>query len=320
MPLTPFLIDTPLDLDDNTLHNALVDDVQAGDGDLQAANKGYVDRQTTVDTDITDTIPNANVTVGGIDPSYTIKGKLATEVLSDMLIKNTPPTYSLPTVSLGYVGTFSNEVGASNTLTLSVTINYNDSAGLMPNGVTFSGTHFGASVSQNGTTYNITFNTKPSNIFNVDVHYQGATVVKNDTYGNPVSTGMFPSGHITATFSLTGYYEYFIGVINGDVAAPANQVGMESTLSSFKVVGDLPSMVRTAVPIGGTKTMFVVVPNTGGNISITKDGFPIHETFTYSTMGFTFGGSQSKNYRVWWGNNGVGYGLASDMIVTNSQT
>jgi hypothetical protein len=294
-------------------------------------DKQALDESEIYSTDFSDPSTGLNagkplVAFGGITEDTIVDGKTNKQLWDLAFYPLQHPTYVQPTVSLSCtflhpdtlaVLSAQYEVGQLVIARLTVTTTLNDSAGLsgsLP--YTWSGSGLSVAEQTGLNTVDISFNIGLSNSWSVSTVFQGSAI-KNDSHGNPDSTGIFGIVTKTSTASKTSYWPYYATVLSGNIAAPVSSEDVV-TLSG-KVLATTPTTITITIPAGSTKTLILAVPSATATVSMIKDGaLPIAPAAitktTVSNVLATGTSGLSTTYSIFRHTNGVGY--ANDSVYT----
>ena len=142
-----------------------------------------------------------------------VHGKKISEIIEKVVFKYENAVYTPPTASMTVVFE-TMEVGVPISVTINTAFVANDSVGVLNNGYSFGSSDF-PSFSSNVGSYTYTHKPIENNTWNAAIAYGGAVVVKNDNYGNPDATNMFPSGTISLSYAKKAYWAYYVGIFDG---------------------------------------------------------------------------------------------------------
>lgn len=296
-------------------------------------DKQFVDDSQIYSTELSNVSTGVNsgkpiAVFGGITLDTVVDGKTNSELWDLALYPLQHPMYVQPSItftsSILDQNTLSPisapyEVGQSVLARLSVSSVFNDSQGLqgtLP--YSWSGTGISGTATTGLSTVDVNLDMLASNSWSNTTVFQGSAI-KNDTHGNPDSTGIFGVVSKTATSSKTAYWPYWISVNNGNISAPSNQTTLRAL--SGKVLGSLPTTFTVIIPAGSTQTLIISVASLTANISMIKDGAQpiasgaIQKSTILNVQSIGTSG-QTNNYTVFRHDNGVGYAVQSVYTVT----
>ncbi len=326
-----------IDLRENELKNAKV--ANTPDIPLETptvvksnvAGENYVDEGDTYHSSIEDLLnpgsprQNASVTVGNISAGTSVNNKKFRELFDMLFHPRQRPSYVLPTSVFSFITQPGQEVGELTNVALQHLITFNDSIGgnsSTPYG--WSGGSFPAIVqnSVNNIT-NFAYATKPgNNNYAASFSYLGSNV-KNDSYGDPDSFGIFGNGILNKSLNVIGYWPWFVH--NGSVlTVPTTSSEIRNASNYTKNVSAVPSGVFNLVVIGDntSKNVIIVVPDQANtaSIQVIKDGaLPISASFIRSrilNVQDLNSTGQLSHYTVFHHSNGIGYNSNSTYTVT----
>lgn len=228
-------------------------------------------------------------TLGGFKTGDTIDKDVSMETLiKKLLMKQVPPTYTAPTVSIANNGgsaSGSYEIGTSITPNIKATFNKNDAGDLTSIQFQKNGTNVGEAGTTNPGTYTEAASVlEATTKFKAIVSY-GEGAIKNDNLGQPYETGHIAAGSkTTSEFTFTPYRQgYFVGsTTNTDEVTSA-------TVRSFtKKNGAYSSgTVKFTVPAGAARVMFLCpMTNTGVTKVLNESALnaDVTNTFVKSTI------------------------------------
>jgi hypothetical protein len=250
---------------------------------------------STVDT--TANIIVAGVTVGGYTTGDTITSGTSLEtILNTMLIKEIPPTYVNPTLTLSGGGNYEAGTNVADTFTPSWAQNNAGSQTgytLKENGSTIYTASSAGAYTQSSFQIGDTTDTYIANV----AYSEGA--ILNDNLGNPYPTGHIPAGNINSNnVYINGYRNLFYGC-SGDsttsagIRALSNSVLNPSNGTSFTIT----------IPEGATNVIFAY-PATLEDVSSVEyvEGLyaQVKSIFTETTLNVLGANSYSGiNYKVY---------------------
>ena len=324
-----------IDLNKNKLLKSKVEitDREAIETD-DVIDKQYVDDNDTYASDLSDIDDGLNsgkplISIGGIDTNFVVDGKTNKELWDALFYPRTSPIYTEPTINL--VGLYSDtntgntvslpfEVGQLIDVNLTANYNLNDSDGLNGSSpFTWSGSGLAGSQVTGNNNISLSLDLQTSNSWSVTAAFLGAAT-KNDSYGDPDTTGIFGNVTKTDNLSLTAYWPYWIDVQTGNTTAPTNDTELRSL--SNKSLGSRPTSFNVTLPGDGqTKTLIIAVPASNASISAVKDGAqPIAASaWTKTTISnvLSIGNSgQTQNYTIFRHDNGIGFTTDSVYSIT----
>lgn len=311
---------TGIDLKENYISNANVPDVDESDPDSSAIPKGYCDEKTIYNTTLADGKQVSDIAVGGIAAGTQVFDKTVKELLDNMFYPLQPAVYYLPTLSFVINKSGYQEVGDIFDINCVSNFTIRDSDGLRTaTPYTYEGAGITVPVESNLNTYTLSnyTTTEGTNSWIGRVKYLGSSVIKNDTHGNPDTSGQFADGELVKSDNFTGAWPIFAQVLDGNIAAPTTPTQLRA--NDGKSVSAIPSEFTIIIPSGGTKTVILAIPTTSKTLEVIKDGaLPITASFikqgnlVVTDLNST---GQTKTYSLWRHTNGVGYTTNSEYII-----
>ena len=231
----------------------------------------------------------AGGTLGGFKTGDTIDKDVSMETLiKKLLMKQVPPTYTAPAVSISNNGgsaSGSYEIGTSITPNIKATFNKHDAGDLISIQFQKNGTNVGEAGTTNPGTY-----TEEASVLEATTKFKavvsyGEGDIKNDNLGQPYETGHITAGSkTTSEFTFTPYRQgYFVGSTTGTDAVTS------ATVRSFtKKNGAYSSgTVKFTVPAGAARVMFLCpMTNTGVTKVLNESALnaDVTSTFVKSTI------------------------------------
>lgn len=288
-------------------------------GDILSSTTAGVRSWVTNDGILTEAVvPGGVGSVGGIDDGDTdlIIGLSFTDFAKKLLRKQTPPTYTAPTLSLGLTPT-KGEIGADVQVTSTPLWNQRDGGTIVTDGVVFidpNSNHHTQSTSAAYTDASQVILTG-TNYYNLSIEYNQGPI-KNDSLGSPYPTGRIPAGTVdAANESITGEYYKFFGEVDGikitsssnraDIATHrANAVWSELTFSNIFHVYAGTTMKNWNIVIPDGYTLHEVYDETNAS-DITSNFTNNEETTTEMPDGSAAAVYTAKSYLM---TNAVTYG------------
>lgn len=228
------------------------------------------------------------------------------EFAKKLLMKQVPPTYTQPTVSIARNGGTANgnvEIGTNVSVSLNATFTQNDAGTLT--GIQFKkgSDNVGESSSTSPASY-----TESINSFDTAVSYSAVATyeqgsVKNDNLGQPYPTGQIPAGSKTSSsISYNPYRKGFYGAVSSKDGSidSAFVRALPSSTSSAPAQGNTWSI---SIPVGTLRVAFAY-PATLRDVNSVKDvnglNAEIKSAFTKSTVSVEgANGYAGINYKVY---------------------
>ena len=228
------------------------------------------------------------------------------EFAKKLLMKQVPPTYTQPSISISRSGGTANgnvEIGTNVSVSLSASYTQNDAGALTSIQFKKGGSNVGEASSTSPATY-----TETLNAFDTAVSYTATASyeqgpVKNDNLGQPYPTGQIPAGSKTSsTISFSPYRKGFYGAVTSKDAAidSAFVRSLSSSTSSAPAQGNTWTI---QIPVGTLRVAFAY-PATLRDVNSVKDvnglNAEIKTAFTMSTVSVEgANGYEGINYKVY---------------------
>ena len=263
----------------------------------------------------------ANGTLGGFKTGDSISKDMTVEnIVKKLLMKQVPPTYTQPTVSItnnSGSSSGSYEIGTTVTPKVKATFTKNDAGDLTS--VQFKKNN--ANVGTAGTELIYSedaFILSTTTYYSATISYAEGTI-KNDNLGEP-----YPTGHITAGSKTTSNYTftpyrqgYFIGTTNNTTALTSDAI---RALAMKKNAAYAAGTVKLTVPVGAQRVIIACPATNKGMTKVLNESAlnaDVTSTFTKSTIDVEgAAGYEAISYSVWTFIPDVPYGQEAILAIT----
>ena len=209
-------------------------------------------------------------------------------LIKKLLMKQVPPTYTAPTVSIANNGgsaAGSYEIGTSVTPNIKATFNKNDAGNLTSIQFQKNGTNVGEAGTTNPGTY-----TEAASVLEATTKFKAVVsydegAIKNDNLGQPYETGHIAAGSkTTSEFTFTPYRQgYFVGS-----TTDTDEVTSTIIRSFTKKNGAYGAgTVKFTVPAGAARVMFLCPMTNKGVTKVLNESAlnaDVTSTFVKSTI------------------------------------
>lgn len=265
----------------------------------------------------------AGATLGGFKTGDKVSKDTSLEtIVKKMLMKQVPPTYSQPSVSIGNNGgtaAGNYEIGTSVTPKLTSSFTKNDAGALASIQFKKGGTNVGTAGTSSPATY-----AEDAFVLSTAVTYTATAsyaegAIKNDNLGQP-----YPTGHIAAGSKTSGNYTFnpyrqghFMGsVVSTDTPTSATIRSLGTKKNGSYGAGT----VRFTVSKGATQVIIACPATSRGMTKVINESAlnaDVTSTFTKTTVAVEgANGYEAVNYNVWTFVPPEAYGQAANLAVT----
>lgn len=262
-----------------------------------------------------------NGTLGGFKTGDSISKDMTVEnIVKKLLMKQVPPTYTQPTVSIANNSGSSSgsyEIGTTVTSKVKATFTKNDAGDLTS--VQFKKNNANVGTAGTELTYSEdAFILSTTTYYSATISYaEGA--IKNDNLGEP-----YPTGHITAGSKTTNNYTftpyrqgYFIGTTNNTTALTSDAI---RALAMKKNAAYAAGTVKLTVPVGAQRVIIACPATNKGMTKVLNESAlnaDVTSTFTKSTIDVEgAAGYEAVSYNVWTFIPDVPYGQEAILAIT----
>ena len=262
-----------------------------------------------------------NGTLGGFKTGDSISKDMTVEnIVKKLLMKQVPPTYTQPTVSIANNSGSSSgsyEIGTTVTPKVKATFTKNDAGDLTSVQFKKNNTDVGTAGTEL-THSEDAFILSTTTYYSATISYAEGTI-KNDNLGEP-----YPTGHITAGSKTTSNYTftpyrqgYFIGTTNNTTALTSDDI---RALSMKKNAAYAAGTVKLTVPVGAQRVIIACPATNKGMTKVLNESAlnaDVTSTFTKSTIDVEgAAGYEAISYNVWIFIPDVPYGQEAILAIT----
>ena len=227
------------------------------------------------------------------------------EFAKKLLIKQVPPTYTQPTISISRSGGTANgnvEIGTNVNVSLSATYTQNDAGALTSIQFKKGSENVGEPSSTSPATYTESINSFDTSVSYTAVASYARGPVKNDNLGQPYPTGQIAAGSKTSSaISFTPYRKGFYGAVSTKDAT-IDSAFVRSLASSTTSAPANGNTWTIQIPIGTLRVAFAY-PATLRDVTKVTDAatqYDVKTAFTLSTVSVEgANGYTGTNYKVY---------------------